>query len=334
MQPNRIFTVIDSHTAGATTRIVTSGGPRLSGNTMQQKLQDFVENHDHIRRALMLEPRGNATMSGAFITEATTKEADLGVIFTHATGFHAMCGHGAVGVACAAVENGLVASSEPCTSLILDTPAGLIPINIDFVEGRVKRATFRNVPSFVYEKGLTVTLPEGGSTAVDVAYGGVPVILADAEAAGLDITIRSLRHIVEVGQSILEQVSGKVDLQHPETSQSMSPNLVMFSGPPTVPNARFKNAVVSNSGVVDRSPCGAATCARMAQLHAQGALSNGEEFTQEGILGTVFTGRVVGRAMVGEFDAVLPEVSARAHIIGLNRWMLQDDDPLRDGFIL
>lgn len=334
MHGKSAFTVIDSHTAGATTRIVTSGGPVLAGNTMREKMEDFRANYDHVRRTLMLEPRGNANMTGAFITETTNQAADMGIIFTHANGFHAMCGHGAIGVACAAVETDLIASSEPSTSLMLETPAGLISVRIDLDEGCVQQATFRNVPSFVIGKGVIVGLASGRNIKVDVAHSGVPVILANAEDADLEISLSALPQAIEIGLSICEQVANQFEAQHPETLEPVIPNLVMFSGSPTVPNAHFKDVVVSRSGDIDRSPCGAATCARMAQLHAQGKLSLGEEFIQEGILGTVFSGRLVSRTKVGSYDAVIPEVSARAHIIGLNRWIIDADDPLDTGFAL
>jgi proline racemase len=334
VQPLRVFHAVDSHTAGATTRIVTAGSPRLKGKTMWEKMRDFQENYDHIRRALMLEPRGSENMSGAFLTEPTLPEAELGVIFTHANGYHSMCGHGAIGVACAAVETGLVPFAEPTTNVILETPAGLVPLRVDINHGQVSRATFQNVPCFLRTKEVKVALSGGRTLEVDLAYGGVPVIIAEAEAAGLTVGLGTIDAAIRLAAVIREQVAKQVRPRHPESGDPMIVDIVMFNGPATVPHASFKDIVVSSPRQVDRSPCGAGTCARMAQLHARGMLDVGEEYVQEGILGTLFSGRLVDCVNIGGHQAVIPEVTGRAHIVGFNQWIIDADDPLHEGFAL
>lgn len=333
MIPCHSFTAIDSHTAGATTRIVTSGVPRLSGDSMLERMEDFADNHDHIRRTLMLEPRGNANMSGAFLTEPITAGADLGVIFTHSQGYHLMCGHGALGVACAAVETGLVAFEEPRTSIVLDTPAGPIAINVDTHGGNVVQATFRNVPAFVFQRDMLVSVNGGRTVSVNVAFGGVPVILAEAQDMGLDIKEGVSEEAIEIALSVIEQVAGEPVLKHPESQLPMSAGMVLISDAPISSAANSKGLIVTSAGGVDRSPCGAATCARMAQLYFQNKLELGAEFVHEGILGTRFSGRLVERKQTGSYESVVPEVSARAHIVGFNKWVIDGDDPLRDGFL-
>lgn len=301
---------------------------------MWEKMQDFQENYDRIRRALMLEPRGNENMSGAFLTEPTLPEAGLGVIFTHANGYHSMCGHGAIGVACAAVETGLVPFAEPATTVVLETPAGLVPVRVDINHGRVSRATFRNVPCFLHTKGVKVALSGGRTLEVDLAYGGVLVIIAEAEAAGLTVGLGTIDEAIRLAAVIRQQVAQQVQPRHPESGEPMIVDIVMFNGAPTVPNATFKDIVVSSPRQVDRSPCGAGTCARMAQLHARGILDLQEEYVQEGILGSIFSGRVVDRAHIAGFETVIPEVTGRAHIVGLNQWIIDADDLLGEGFLL
>ena len=73
--------VVDAHTVGEFCRMVIGGFPEPEGNTMIEKKDWMEKNYDHVRTALMLEPRGHHDMFGAFLCEPIDKEADLGVIF-------------------------------------------------------------------------------------------------------------------------------------------------------------------------------------------------------------------------------------------------------------
>jgi proline racemase len=86
------------------------------------------------------------------------------------------------------------------------------------------------------------------------------------------------------------------------------------------------------TGVIDRSPCGTGTSARMAVLHAKGRLGLGEAFRHEGILGSVFTGRLVEETQIGGRPAVVPTITGTAWITGFASYVVDPSDPFGEGF--
>ena len=71
---------------------------------------------------------------------------------------------------------------------------------------------------------------------------------------------------------------------------------------------------------------------RMAQLVARGALEIGRDFVHESIIGSLFRGRVEGRARAGGLDAIIPSIEGWARITGLNTIFVDDRDPYAHGF--
>ncbi|MEW6082404.1 MAG: proline racemase family protein [Bacillota bacterium] len=332
MRFERLITVVDSHTEGEPTRIVTGGFPYLPGATMAQKRDYLMKNLDHLRGFLMREPRGHADMFGAVLTEPTHPEADLGVIFMDTFGFLNMCGHGCIGVASAALETGLVASREGEPEVVLDTPAGLVRAKAVMEGDLVKSVTITNVPSFLFAGDVSVPVPGHGDVKVDVSFGGNFFGIVSSDQVG-EISLENLGELVQIGMRILRELQD-FPVRHPVQTHISSIDLVEISGPPSNPRAHARNVVIFGEGQVDRSPCGTGTSAKMAALHAKGKLPLGQEFVHESILGTLFAGRLVGQAKVGEFDAVQPTITARAHITGLNNLVMHPDDPLKMGFRL
>ncbi len=162
--------------------------------------------------------------------------------------------------------------------------------------------------------------PDFGPLRVDLAYGGMIYAIADAAALGLRLTPDEARDITRVGERIKVAAREQMPQAHPEHPEVVGPTIVCLVGPPSGPHADQRNAVVVSTGTLDwsrpdtwtgaldRSPCGTATCARMAVLHARGALAIGRDFRNEGVLGTVFTGRLVAETEVAGQRAVIPTI--------------------------
>src|SRR5215831_9801375 len=167
---------IDAHAAGEPLRLIVDGFPSPHGRTMLDK-REWVKKHaDHLRRALMLEPRGHADMYGAILTEPVSPGAHAGVLFMHNEGYSTMCGHGIIAVTTIALERGLLMPGGDGCSIIYDAPAGTIRARARLkpcASGgtRVESVSFLNVPSFVLHGGLTVKL-DSRSVRADVAFGG------------------------------------------------------------------------------------------------------------------------------------------------------------------
>jgi len=325
------FTVVDSHTVGEFTRIVLDGTPELPGNTMIEKKNYLSEHYDHLRTALMLEPRGHRDMFGAFIVEPVHEEADFGVIFMDTGGYVNMCGHGTIGCSTVAVEAGLVPVTEPYTDIVLDAPAGLIHVRVKVENGKAVEVTLVNVPAFVYKEGLT-TKVDGADIKYDIAFGGSFFALVDAAQFGMDITPENAKELIAKGMTILENSNREVPVQHP-TLDINDIYITEIYGRALTPEGDLRNIVIFGQDQADRSPCGTGTSAKMAYLYKHGKLGLNQPFVYESFMGSKFRGEIIGVTKVGDFDAIIPQITGSAYITGVGTYLIDPTDPLKYGFL-
>ena len=333
MRARSIFSAVDSHTEGMPTRVITSGPGVLPGATMFDRMRYLVSERDDLRTLLMYEPRGHAAMSGAILQPPARPDADVGVVFIEVSGCLPMCGHGTIGTATVLVETGMVAVKEPVTLIRLDTPAGLVEASVAVSDGRATSVTIRNVPSYLHLRDAAVTVPGIGELTLDVAFGGNFYAILPAAAAGLAVRPDLHDRIVATGLAIMDAVSEQLTFAHPENPDISECRHVVFTEPAEGDRPACA-AVAIHPGWVDRSPCGTGTSARMAQLAARGELAIGEDFVHGSLIGTTFTGRLVERAMVGDFPAVVPTVRGRAWLTGIGHYLLDPEDPFPAGFLI
>ncbi len=324
------FTCIDGHTCGNPVRLVTGGAPRLDGATMLERRAHFLAEHDWVRTALMFEPRGHDLMSGAILMPPTRDDCDAGILFIETSGCLPMCGHGTIGAVTMAVENGLVTPREPGV-LRLDTPAGVVVARYR-QEGRfVEEVRITNVPSYLHAAGLTVAVTGLGEVRVDVAYGGNFYAIVEPQAAFSDIAHHPAANLIAWSRRLRAALNAAHAFVHPERPEIRGLSHVLWTGAPPG-GATARNAVFYGERAIDRSPCGTGTSARMAQWAAQGRLSEGQDFVHESIIGSRFTGRIEGRAAVGDHEGIVPSVSGWARMTGLNTIFVDPRDPFAYGF--
>jgi len=334
MRISKVFSSIDTHTGGGPTRTITGGIPHIPGETIAQKMLYLKENMDWIRTSLMFEPRGHSVMSGVILTEPKHPEADVGTIFIETGGYLPMCGHDTIGVATALVETGMVTVKEPETLITLDTPAGLTRVRVKVENGSAKAVSFMGVPSFVFAEETEIDVPKIGALTVDIAYGGNVYAILPAAEVGLEIIPVNTSALIEKGRLIKYAINDQVKIQHPELEFINECTHVEFYGPPTTPGAHLKNAVILSDSGLDRSPCGTGTSAKIALMYAKGEIRKDEKFIHESIIGSTFSARVIEETKVGNFSAIIPEITGYAHIMGINQLFIDPDDPLKDGFLL
>ena len=336
----RRYRTLDAHAAGEPLRLVLEGYPAPKGRTMLEKRAWAKRHADHVRRALMLEPRGHADMYGAVLTEPVSSGADAGVLFMHNEGYSTMCGHGIVAVTTMAIERGLVNPREP-NRIVYDSPAGPVRARAHVSERngedargvRVDRVSFDNVPSFVFAPGLPIRAANR-ELRVDVAFGGAFYAIVDAEAAGVPITPARLPDLRRVGMEIKHAVEAAVNVVHPQDPGLSGVYGTIFTAPPDRSDADLKNVTIFADAEVDRSPCGTGTCAVMAVLDAMGLMPRDRPFGHQSLIGTLFNGRITGRTRVAEFEAIQPELEGSAWITGEHVFLVDGEDPLKDGFRL
>jgi trans-L-3-hydroxyproline dehydratase len=328
------ITTLDLHTAGEPFRVITGGYPALPGATILARRRRAAEHFDHLRTALMWEPRGHADMYGCVVTPPVSPTADFGVLFTHNEGYSTMCGHGIIGIATAAVETGFVAASTPETAIRIDTPAGLVTAHAKVVDGRVSSVYFHNVPSFVLSLDQTVEVSGLGEIRYDLAFGGAFYAIVRAQDAGVSVSPRDYRRLIEKGMAIKRAVIQSRSVSHPFEEDLSFLYGTIFIAPPAIAGHHSRNVCIFAEGEVDRSPTGTGVSARLALHHARGDIALGEAITIESLIGTCFTGRVKATTAFGPHKAVIPEVEGSAYIVGRSEFLIDPQDPLKDGFVL
>ncbi len=327
MRASRVVHVVDSHTEGMPTRVVTGGVGVIPGATMAQRRLHFMAHMDYLRTWLMFEPHGHAAMSGAILQPPTRDDADFGVLFIEVSGCLPMCGHGTIGVATVLVETGMVEVTEPVTTVRLETPAGLVTAQVQVRDGVATSVTIRNVASFSAGLDLQVN-----GLAYDLAFGGNFFAIVQLPDLGLSLQAPK-RELLDAGLELMAAINAKDEPVHPLDPGIRGCHHVYLAEQGS--DARVsRHAMAIHPGWFDRSPCGTGTSARMAQLHARGQLALHTDFVNESILGTRFTGRLVETTTVGPHQAVVPTITGRAWITGTAQHFLAPDDPFPAGFLL
>lgn len=329
----KIITV-DAHTEGEPFRVITGGFPDLPGATILEKRRYAKERLDHLRTALMWEPRGHADMYGCLVTPPVTPGADLGILFMHNEGFSTMCGHGIIGIATVALETGLLPAREPETTLRIDTPAGLVTAHAVVAAGRVQRVRFQNVPSFVPALDERVDVPGLGRVRYDLAFGGAFYAYVRVEEVGLTCTPADYRQLIEKGMAIKQAVMATRPIPHPFEADLSFLYGTIFIGPPLTEGGHSRNVCIFAEGEVDRSPTGTGVSGRLALHYARGEIGLNQPIVVESIIGTRFTGRVVDTTSFGPYPAIIPEVEGTAYLTGRHEFLIDPEDPLQTGFLL
>ena len=342
----KMITAVDAHAAGEPGRVIVGGIVDVPGRTMLEK-RSFLETHgDSLRKLMLQEPRGYPALCCNLILPPTHPDADAGYIIMEQTEYPGMSGTNTICVTTVLLETGILPMKEPLTELTLEAPAGLIKVGAECENGKVKRVTFQNVPAFSVYLDAEIDVPELGPLTVDVAYGGMFYVIAEAGLFGLKLTPDEGRDIVRISEMIRVAANEQLSVVHPEIPEFSGITISQLSGPPTHPEAHMKNAVTvatgqldwnrpsTWTGALDRSPCGTGTCAKMATLYARGKLGLNQDFRHEGLLGTIFTGRLIEETKVGGIQAVVPTLSGQAWITGLSNYVVDPDDPFPEGFTI
>ena len=327
---------VDYHTAGEPFRIVVSGAPELPGATVADRRERALASGEAgaARRLLCHEPRGHADMYGCFLVPPDDDGAELGVLFWHKDGFSTACGHGTIALGAFAVESGRVsAPPDGELDLRIDVPSGRVLARVRMRAGLVDSVVFQNVPAYVLAREVVVDTSRG-PLAVDVSYGGAIYASLDAVAAGLAAEPGRLQELIALGREVKGALEGSEHARHPsDPRQSGIYGTILWDEVAGAGLAQ-RNVTVFADGEVDRSPCGSGTSARLALLYADGRLGSGEELQHLSVIGSEFRGRVVEEVSAEGRPAVVTEIEGRAFRTGEHRFVLDERDELRDGFVL
>jgi proline racemase len=289
---------------------------------------------DSLRRLLLREPRGSVAVHANLLVPSQRPGCAAGFIIMEPTEYPVMSGSNAICVATVLLETGMVEMNEPVTELKLEAPGGVIDLRARCRDGKCESVELTNIPSFVDRLEVPLEVAGQGTLRIDLAFGGMWYAIVDAPAIGLEVDLRNVRKLVEVGELVRVAARAQLRCVHPENELIAGVSIVQIAGPFAGPGAVSKNAVVVAPGRLDRSPTGSGLCARMATLHARGLLATGDSMRHASVLGTTFEGRILGETSVGDRAAIVPSVRGSAFITGLNHVFVDPGDPFPEGYLL
>ena len=348
------FTSIDAHAEGEPGRVIVDIDHLVPGASIAERF-DYATAHLHdFRRLVLHEPRGYPGLCAVLALTPSDPRADVAIIVMEQGAFTPMSGSNTMCAVTALLETGRIPMVEPVTTVTLETAVGLVSVEARCEAGRVTAVTISNVPAFAVHLGVPLTLPPDPrvdppgaalTIPVDVAFGGQFFVLARAEDLGIGFEPSDVPRLISLGARLKLEVNRAYPVQHPLNPGIDSTNLVMITGPSPAPGIDGQNAMVMATdqlsdepatwtGALDRSPCGTGTCARMACMHARGEIGLDQPFVHMGMLGTTFTGRLVGESAIGDHSAVLPTITGRAWITGQSEWRLDESDPFPEGYTI
>jgi len=329
---------IDMHTGGEPLRVIVHGFPKLQGNSVLEYRRYCKENFDHLRTALMFEPRGHADMYGCILVPPNDDEGDFGILFLHNEGYSTMCGHAIIAISTLAIEMKWIHVHEGENELKIDAPCGRIHSYTHVRNGKVTGVHFHCVPSFVVGLDKAVEIDGLETVTYDLAYGGAFYAYVDMSKNNFDFDLSqdSYRKLITTGMDIKQAVmNSNKEILHPfEEDLSFLYGTIFIDNRKQPSGSDSRNVCIFAEGEVDRCPTGSGVSGRMAIHKARKEIDFGETMTIESITGSIFKGSVVKEEDYGPFKAVIPQVEGTAHITGMQTFVIDPNDPMKNGFIL
>jgi len=244
-----------------------------------------------------------------------------------------MCGHGVIALTTALLETGMLPRQETQTEVVYDSPAGLIRACATLRDGRVTGVSFCNVPAFRFARGVEVAT-SAGHVRADVAFGGAFYALVDAVDLGVEVLPENAPRLTAIGMEIKRVIERELDVVHPDEPELRGIYGTIISEPARSAGADGRNITIYAEGAVDRSPCGTGTSAKLACLYTDNRVGLGQPYIHESVIGTTFTGRVLGETAVGPFAAVETEIGGRGFLTGFQHFVIDPEDPTAGGFLV
>ena len=334
MRSRLVITVVGCHAGGEIGNVIVGGVLPPRGATVFEQMETLRREGDWLRRMLLREPRGSVAAHVNLLVPATRADCDAGFIIMEPTEYPAMSGSNTICIATVLLEMGILEMREPETILRLEAPGGVVEVRAACRDGRCETVEFTNVPCFAERLDAPLEVEELGTLAVDVAYGGMWYVIADAQALGFEIEPHEARDLSLAGEAIRAAAREQLPCVHPENPAIAGVSIVQIAAPWRGVGEVTKNAVVVAPGRLDRSATGTGLSARMAALRARGLMSVGDGMTHASAIGSTFEGRIVDVTRVGERVAIIPAIRGSAWITGVYQHFLDPADPYPEGYLL
>lgn len=336
MRSTRTIHVISAHAEGEVGDVIVGGVLPPPGDTIWDQSR-WIARDGALRNFVLNEPRGGVFRHVNLLVPPKHPEADAAFIIMEPEDTPPMSGSNSICVATVLLDGGLVPMREPETRLVLEAPGGLVCVRAECRDGKAERIFVQNLPSFAGELDRKLEVEGIGTLTVDTAFGGDSFVVVDAAAMGLRLDASEAHDIARMGVRITNAANAAMQFSHPTLPDWRHFSFCLFAGPVTRDDdggLRAGAAVAIQPGKVDRSPTGTALSARMALLHARGQMGQADRLTTVSLIGSTFTGRILGTTDLAGTPAILPEISGRGWITGIHQHMLDPSDPWPQGYRL
>ena len=333
MRTTKSIHVISAHAEGEVGDVIVGGVLPPPGKTVWEQSKWLLSN-GLLRNFLLNEPRGGVFKHINLLVPPKNPKADAAFIIMEPEFNPPMSGSNSICVATVLLDVGLIKMVEPITTFILEAPGGLVKVKAECSDGKANRIYVENLPSFANDLDLTLEIEGYGALKVDTAFGGDSFVVVDADKLGFKLSPDEAKDLAKLGEKITKAANEQLNFYHPNYPDWGHFSFCHFCSPlfKDSNGTNFKSAVAVKPGKIDRSPTGTALSAKMAILHRRGKMKAGETLTATSIIGSQFSGQILGKTKVGSFDAILPEISGRAWITGTHQHMLDPADPWPGGY--
>ncbi len=331
MQPGQVTHIVSAHAEGEVGDVIIKGVAPPPGATLWEQSR-WIAQDQTLRNFVLNEPRGGVFRHVNLLVPPIHPQADAAFIIMEPEDTPPMSGSNSICVATVLLNEGLLPMHEPVTELTLEAPGGLVQVRAECENGKAKRITIQNLPSFAAWLDANLEVEGLGTLTVDTAFGGDSFVIVDAQALGFGITPDEAADLAQLGVLITDAANDQLGFSHPTLPDWRHISFCNFAGP--VVQGETRSAVAIKPGKVDRSPTGTGVSARMAVLAARGEVALGDTLLTRSIIDGQFTGRIAGVTTLNGTPAIIPEISGRSWIIGAQQYMLDPDDPWPGGYRL
>ncbi len=335
MRSIKTIHVVSCHAEGEVGDVIVGGVRPPPGDTIWEQSR-WIARDNTLRNFVLNEPRGGVFRHVNLLVPPKHPDADAAWIIMEPEDTPPMSGSNSICVSTVLLDSGIIPMVEPVTEMLLEAPGGLVKVRAECRNGKAERIFVQNLPSFAHRLDVALEVEGIGTLTIDTAFGGDSFAMVDARAMGFALTPDEAHDIATLGVRITNAATEQLGFRHPTNPDWTHYSFCLFGGPieRTPEGLRAGAAVAIQPGKVDRSPTGTALSARMAVLHARGEMALGDSLTTVSLIGSTFTGRILGEVSLDGVPAILPEISGRGWITGIHQHMLDPSDPWPEGYRL